>query len=47
MFDLPFKKSTVALSCLFTVFGGSGLIIFAVWFQNWKHGFTGEKKHDE
>ena len=39
MFEGHFDKFTVGASILGIIFGGSGIVIFAVWFQNKKHGF--------
>lgn len=41
--QVPFKKSTVAKGVILIAGGGTGLILFAVWFQNQKHGFNGKK----
>lgn len=42
--ELPFKSSTILPMTLGIVFGGVGLICFAVVFQNKKHGFYDRKE---
>jgi hypothetical protein len=42
--NIPFKKSTVGASIVAIVGGGAGLVYSASKFQNYKHGFTSEKK---
>jgi hypothetical protein len=40
MFELPFKKSTIAGWVMFCILGGSGTVLAAVHHQNVKHGFV-------
>mmetsp|Transcript_10316 Transcript_10316/g.11146 ORF Transcript_10316/g.11146 Transcript_10316/m.11146 type:complete len:87 (+) Transcript_10316:61-321(+) len=42
--NLPFKKGPTAALVFGGAAAGAGLIVFATWFQNWKHGFLNKKE---
>jgi hypothetical protein len=43
MWDLPFKKSTVATGISLVLFGGAGVIVGAVLLQQYKAGILFKK----
>ena len=38
-FEPPFDKKVIGGWITFLLTGGTGVIVFACWFQNKKHGF--------